>query len=97
MRERLNYKSKKTIIIVAIIIALIAIASTGIYMFTKGNDETKAFAEGNTAIEGNDIKIPEENQNSNSVKEPTIEPEQGTQNNNEGTQEQQEMYQTKNM
>lgn len=85
MRERLNYKSRKTIIIVAIILLLIAIASTGIYMFTKGNDETKAFTEGNTTIGDSEINLPEENKNSNSVQEPTIEPEQGTQNNNEVT------------
>lgn len=85
MRERLNYKSRKTIIIVAIILLLIAIASTGIYMFTKGNDETKAFTEGNTTIGDSEINLPEENKNSNSVQEPTIESEQGTQNNNEVT------------
>ena len=85
MRERLNYKSRKTIIIVAIILLLIAIASTGIYMFTKGNDETKAFTEGNTTIGDSEINLPEENKNSNSVQEPTIESEQSTQNNNEVT------------
>ena len=92
MKQRLNYKSRKTIIIVAIIIALLAIASTGIYMFTKGNDEAKAFTEGNTTIGGQEANEgtpgntnnpttgdnPEEQQ----PVEPNIEPEQGSQNNN---------------
>ncbi len=90
MKSRLNYKSKRTIIIVAIIIALLAIASTGIYMFTKGNDEAKAFTEGNTAIDGSQTNPLEEgNQSGNPVEEqpttePNIEPEQGSQNNEGG-------------
>ena len=93
MKSRLNYKSKRTIIIVAIIIALIAIASTGIYMFTKGNDEAKAFTEGNTTIGGSEANPSTEGNNPTEnpgaeeqpTTQPNIEPEQGSQNNNEGT------------
>ncbi len=91
MKSRLNYKSKRTIIIVAIIIVLLAIASTGIYMFTKGNDEARAFTEGNTTIGGSETNPGSEGnnptENNGTVEEqptiePNVEPEQGSQNNN---------------
>ncbi len=87
MKSRLNYKSRKTIIITAIIIALLALSATGIYMFTKGNDEARAFTEGNTMVEGSEspVVIPEEG---TTPEEPTVEPNVGSKNNGEQAGEQ---------
>lgn len=52
MKAKLNYKNRKTIIIIIATIALLALSVTGIYVFTKGNDSTEAFTDGNNIIEG---------------------------------------------
>lgn len=61
MKSRLNYKSKKTIIITVAIIALLVLSATGIYVFTKGNDNAQAFTEENivaTFENEEDVRIP---------------------------------------
>ena len=48
MKEGLNYKSKRTIIIVAIIVALLAAAVIGTIAFIKGNQDASATTENST-------------------------------------------------
>ena len=40
MKNKMSYKAKRNIIILAIIVALVALASVGTYLFVSGNDET---------------------------------------------------------
>ena len=51
MRGKMNYKTKRNIIIVAIVIALFLIASVSTYMYLRGNEETKAVSEINSMSE----------------------------------------------
>lgn len=54
MQTRLSYKSKRTIVIAVIIIALLAFISVSAYFFVKGNkDTTAAFTENNMQSEEN--------------------------------------------
>ena len=55
MKRRPNYKSRKTIINIILITLLIAMTSTGIYIFTKANDNAEAFSKEN-------IEMPENTQ-----------------------------------
>ena len=53
MKARINYKSKKTIIIAVIILALIIISGIAIGMFIKANDTAEAVGGNNTITDGN--------------------------------------------
>ena len=84
MKSRLNYKSKKTIIIVAIIMLLITIASTGIYIFTKANDKIKAFSKENVSTPEN-TEVGSNNENKQTVQNEEQGNVQVNTNNNENT------------
>ena len=56
MKAKLNYRTKRILILSAIIIALLAVASASVTYFLKGNNKAQA-------VTGNDI----ENQNSSVV------------------------------
>ena len=53
MKTRFNYKSKKTIIIAIIALALIIISGIAIGMFIKANDTAEAVGGNNTVTDGN--------------------------------------------
>ena len=53
MKAKINYKSKKTIIIAAIILVLIIISGIAIGMFIKANNTSEATGENNTITENN--------------------------------------------
>lgn len=73
MKAKLSYKSKRNIVISVIIVALLAVISTGTYFFIKGNDDSSAaFTENSSQIgesiqtetqgsEGQDTTNPAEN------------------------------------
>ena len=67
MKAKLNYRTKRILILSAIIIALLAVASASVTYFLKGNNKAQA-------VTGNDI----ENQNSSTVS--TIEGSDGVNN-----------------
>lgn len=51
MKSKLSYKSKRNIVISAIIVVLIALIGTGTYFFTKGNsDQTEAYSNNGTQV-----------------------------------------------
>ena len=84
MKAKFNYKSRKTIIITVAIIALLTLSATCIYVFTKGNDRTEAFAEGNTIVEGSSQNGSEGT--TNPGEEQTVEPNEGSENAGEVTE-----------
>ena len=58
-----DYRLKRTLIYVAIIVALLAATSVGVYVYNKGNDTAKAATEQNiTLSEDNDVKTEEPSQ-----------------------------------
>ena len=88
MKATLSYKSKRNIIIVVIIIALLALISTGTYFLMKGNaDASAAFTDnGNKQVSEGTTNNPEQQQPDN-VQEPQT-PEQSQEQNvpqNQGT------------
>ena len=83
MKTTLNYKSRKTIIITAAILVLLALSATGIYVFTKGNDRTEAYTEGNTIVGGSQTG---EDGTTNPDGETTVEPNEGSENSGEDTE-----------
>ena len=92
MKARFNYKSRKTIIVTIAIVALLALSATGVYVFTKGNDNAEAFTENNTVIDGSSQAGSEENQTTQSDEQtiqPNIDGQNGTttENNEQGTTE----------
>ena len=62
MKSKFSYKSKRTIIIAAIITVLLAGTATGVYFFTKGNAQAQAAGDNNTTQEQYG-DAPEENKN----------------------------------
>ena len=51
MKAKLSYKSKRNIVIMAVILSLIATISVATYFFVKGSDDTSsAFTDGNTHL-----------------------------------------------
>ena len=76
MKSQMNYRTKRNVIIVAIIALLIILASVGIYSYIKGNSETQAMSEMNgTSGEraGEDVQIAQEDNGENDGEEPTEE------------------------
>ncbi len=58
-----DYRLKRTLIYVAIIVALLAATSVGVYVYNKGNDTAKAATEQNiTLSEDTDVKTEEPSQ-----------------------------------
>ena len=51
MRGKMDYRTKRNIIIAVIVIALFVIASVGTYMYLRGNSETEAVSELNSATQ----------------------------------------------
>ena len=88
MKSKLNYKSKKTIIITVVIILLLALSGTGIYVFTKGNDSAKALTESNILESSSKENIQETRENIDEV-EQTVEPNIGSENSTNKTNIQQ--------
>ena len=71
MKSQMNYRTKRNVIIVAIIALLIILASVGIYSYIKGNSETQAMSEMNgTSGEraGEDVQIAQEDNGEMMVK-----------------------------
>ena len=93
MKARFNYKSRKTIIVTIVIAALLALSATGVYVFTKGNDNAEAFTENNnTVIDGSSQAGSKENQTTQSDEQtiqPNVDGQNGTttENNEQGTTE----------
>ena len=76
MKSQMNYRTKRNVIIVAIIALLIILASVGIYSYIKGNSETQAMSEMNgTSGEraGEDVQVAQEDNGENDGEEPTEE------------------------
>ena len=93
MKARFNYKSRKTIIVTIVIAALLALSATGVYVFTKGNDNAEAFTENNnTVIDGSSQAGSKENQTTQSDEQtiqPNVDGQNGTttENNEQGATE----------
>lgn len=66
MKSKFSYKSKRTIIIAAIITVLLAGTATGVYFFTKGNAQAQAAGDKNTTQEQYG-EAPEENKNEQQI------------------------------
>ena len=62
MKSKINYKSKKAIIITLILVALIAITTVAVVLFVKGNDNAEAI-DGNTIENTNNISGNNSNKN----------------------------------
>ena len=98
MKSKFSYKSKRTIIIAAVITVLLAGTATGVYFFTKGNAQAQAAGDGNTTMqEEQHGEAPIENQSgeqtttpSNNEKEETNQNQTGEQQTTEEQQENQE-------
>ncbi len=72
MKSKFSYKSKRTIIIAAIITVLLAGTVTGVYFFTKGNTQAQAAEDGNTAIQEEQYgEAPIENQSGEQTATPS--------------------------
>ena len=63
MKSKMSYKAKRNIIIIAIIVALLALASIGTYMFISGNDETQALSQMNATGDNKSGEEVEQSQN----------------------------------
>ena len=83
MKSRFNYKSRKTIIIIAVIAALLAVSATGVYLFTKGNDRAEAFTETNTTVNGSSTNGETGTTENPVAGEQTVEPNINSSENNE--------------
>lgn len=66
MKSKFSYKSKRTIIIAAIITVLLAGTATGVYFFTKGNAQAQAAGDNNTTQEQYG-EAPEKNKNEQQI------------------------------
>ena len=88
MKSKFSYKSKRTIIIAAIITVLLAGTATGVYFFTKGNAQAQAAGDNNTTQEQYG-DAPEENKNEQQNN--TTENEQNKNEQGETTPNQQEI------
>ena len=91
MKSKFSYKSKRTIIIAAIITVLLAGTATGVYFFTKGNAQAQAAVDNNTTQEQYG-EAPEENKNEQQNN--TTENEQNKNEQGETTLNQQEEQET---
>ena len=91
MKSKFSYKSKRTIIIAAIITVLLAGTATGVYFFTKGNAQAQAAGDNNTTQEQYG-EAPEENKNEQQNN--TTENEQNKNEQGETTPNQQEEQET---
>ena len=91
MKSKFSYKSKRTIIIAAIITVLLAGTATGVYFFTKGNAQAQAAGDNNTTQEQYG-DAPEENKNEQQNN--TTENEQNKNEQGETTPNQQEEQET---
>ena len=91
MKSKFSYKSKRTIIIAAIITVLLAGTATGVYFFTKGNAQAQAAGDKNTTQEQYG-EAPEENKNEQQNN--TTENEQNKNEQGETTPNQQEEQET---
>ena len=91
MKSKFSYKSKRTIIIAAIITVLLAGTATGVYFFTKGNAQAQAAGDNNTTQEQYG-EAPEENKNEQQNN--TTENEQNKNEQGETTLNQQEEQET---
>ena len=72
MKKGLSYKSKRTIIITSVIVALFAASATGVYMFTRGNNRSSAYTDANEQV-GNYVEgeAPIDNPNEQPTNNPT--------------------------
>ena len=77
MKQKLGYKSKRSIIITIIILALLAIMGIGIYVFNNGNGKIEAISNDNISTEQS------QQENQNNEEENKKEEENNTQNNSE--------------
>lgn len=77
MKQKLGYKSKRSIIITIIILALLAIMGIGIYVFNNGNGKIEAISNDNLSTEQS------QQENQNNEEENKNEEENNTQNNSE--------------
>ena len=91
MKSKFSYKSKRTIIIAAIITVLLAGTATGVYFFTKGNAQAQAAGDNNRTQEQYG-EAPEENKNEQQNN--TTENEQNKNEQGETTPNQQEEQET---
>ena len=91
MKSKFSYKSKRTIIIAAIITVLLAGTATGVYFFTKGNAQAQAAGDNNTTQEQYG-EAPEENKKEQQNN--TTENEQNKNEQGETTPNQQEEQET---
>ena len=91
MKSKFSYKSKRTIIIAAIITVLLAGTATGVYFFTKGNAQAQAAGDNNTTQEQYG-EAPEKNKNEQQNN--TTENEQNKNEQGETTPNQQEEQET---
>ena len=95
MKSKFSYKSKRTIIIAAVITVLLAGTATGVYFFTKGNAQAQAAGDGNTTMqEEQHGEAPIENQSGEQTTTPSNNEQEETNQNQTGeqqtTEEQQE-------
>ena len=95
MKSKFSYKSKRTIIIAAVITVLLAGTATGVYFFTKGNAQAQATGDGNTTMqEEQHGEAPIENQSGEQTTTPSNNEQEETNQNQTGeqqtTEEQQE-------
>ena len=95
MKSKFSYKSKRTIIIAAVITVLLAGTATGDYFFTKGNAQAQAAGDGNTTMqEEQHGEAPIENQSGEQTTTPSNNEQEETNQNQTGeqqtTEEQQE-------
>ena len=95
MKSKFSYKSKRTIIIAAVITVLLAGTATGVYLFTKGNAQAQAAGDGNTTMqEEQHGEAPIENQSGEQTTTPSNNEQEETNQNQTGeqqtTEEQQE-------
>ena len=67
MKSKMSYKAKRNIIILAIIVALLALASVGTYLFVSGNDETQALSQMNATGETRSGEEVEQSQNGDNL------------------------------
>ena len=91
MKSKFSYKSKRTIIIAAIITVLLAGTATGVYFFTKGNAQAQAAGDNNRTQEQYG-EAPEEHKNEQQNN--TTENEQNKNEQGETTPNQQEEQET---
>ena len=88
MKSKFSYKSKRTIIIAAVITVLLAGTATGVYFFTKGNAQAQAAGDGNTTMqEEQHGEAPIENQSGEQTTTPSNNEQEETNQNQTGEQQ----------